>query len=160
MYEKLSVFEDRLKELEKDLSNVEIINDSKLYQQKAIEHAEIEPIVAKYREYKDTLNTLNENKELIKEKLDDEFKDLVREEINEGTKKIETLENDLKILLIPKDKNDSKNVISLTFWCLFRCIVVDLSQEIGGKPKISQEMFAYTEKSSYLCSVLKKKTIG
>ena len=111
MYEKLSVFEDRLKELEKDLSNVEIINDSKLYQQKAIEHAEIEPIVAKYREYKDTLNTLNENKELIKEKLDDEFKDLVREEINEGTKKIESLENDLKILLIPKDKNDSKNVM-------------------------------------------------
>ena len=87
MYEKLSVFEERLVELEKDLSNVEIINDSKLYQQKAIEHAEIEPIVAKYREYKNTLKALNENKELIKEKLDDEFKDLVREEINEGTKK-------------------------------------------------------------------------
>ena len=69
MYEKLSVFEDRLVELEKDLSNVEIINDSKLYQQKAIEHAEIEPIVAKYREYKNTLKALKENKELIKEKL-------------------------------------------------------------------------------------------
>ena len=92
MYEKLSVFEERLVELEKDLSNVEIINDSKLYQQKAIEHAEIEPIVGKYRLYKETLNTLNENKELIKEKLDDDFKDLVREEINEGSKKVEELE--------------------------------------------------------------------
>ena len=80
MYEKLSIFEEKLLELEKDLSDVNIINDSKLYQQKAIEHAEIEPIVAKYREYKKTLEVLNENKELIKEKLDDEFKDLVREE--------------------------------------------------------------------------------
>lgn len=111
MYEKLSVFEDRLVELEKDLSNIDIINNSKLYQQKAIEHAEIEPIVGKYRLYKETLNTLNENKELIKEKLDDDFKDLVREEINEGSKKVEELENELKILLIPKDKNDSKNVM-------------------------------------------------
>ena len=111
MYEKLSVFEDKLIELEKDLSSVEVINDSKLYQQKAIEHAEIEPIVTKYRAYKETLNSLNENKELIKEKLDDDFKDLVREEINEATKKVEELENELKILLIPKDKNDSKNVM-------------------------------------------------
>lgn len=87
MYEKLSVFEDKLIELEKDLSSVEVINDSKLYQQKAIEHAEIEPIVTKYRAYKETLNSLNENKELIKEKLDDDFKDLVREEINEASKK-------------------------------------------------------------------------
>ena len=111
MYEELSVFEDRLVELEKDLSNVDIINNSKLYQQKAIEHAEIEPIVGKYKLYKETLNTLNENKDLIKEKLDDDFKDLVREEINEGSKKVEELENELKILLIPKDKNDSKNVM-------------------------------------------------
>ena len=111
MYEKLSVFEDRLVELEKDLSNVDIINNSKLYQQKAIEHAEIEPIVGKYRLYKETLNTLNENKELIKEKLDDDFKDLVREEINEGSKKVEEIENELKIILIHKDKNDRKNVM-------------------------------------------------
>ncbi|MET3616506.1 peptide chain release factor 1 [Peptoniphilus olsenii] len=111
MYEKLSVFEDKLIQLENDLSNIQIINDSKLYQQKAIEHAELEPIVLKYREYKKTLDTLNENKELIKEKLDDEFRELVKEEISESEKKLEILENDLKILLIPKDKNDNKNVI-------------------------------------------------
>lgn len=111
MYEKLSVFEDKLIQLENDLSNIQIINDSKLYQQKAIEHAELEPIVLKYREYKKTLDTLNENKELIKEKLDDDFRELVKEEISESEKKLEILENDLKILLIPKDKNDNKNVI-------------------------------------------------
>ena len=111
MYEKLSVFEDKLIQLENDLSNIQIINDSKLYQQKAIEHAELEPIVLKYREYKKTLDTLNENKELIKEKLDDEFRELVKEEISESEKKLEILENYLKILLIPKDKNDNKNVI-------------------------------------------------
>ena len=57
-------------------------------------------------------------------------------------------------------QNDRENVISLTFWRLFGYIVVDLSQEIDEKLKISQEIFAYTEESSYLCSVLKKKTIG
>lgn len=111
MYERLSVFEDKLTQLEKDLSNIEIINNSKLYQKKAIEHAELEPIVLKYKEYKKTLDTINENKELLKEKLDDEFKDLVKEELNEAEKNLEIIENDLKILLIPKDKNDSKNVI-------------------------------------------------
>lgn len=111
MYERLSVFEDKLTQLEKDLSNVEIINNSKLYQQKAIEHAELEPIVLKYREYKETLDTINENKELLQDKLDDEFKDLVKEELNDAEKKLQNIEKDLKILLIPKDKNDSKNVI-------------------------------------------------
>ncbi|MGI5949358.1 peptide chain release factor 1 [Peptoniphilus sp.] len=111
MYERLSVFEDKLIQLEKDLADVKVINDSKLYQQKAIEHAELEPIVLKYREYKDTLNTIKENKEMLKDNLDDDFKDLVKEELSEAENKLETLENDLKILLIPKDKNDNKNVI-------------------------------------------------
>lgn len=111
MYERLSVFEDKLIQLEKDLADVNVINNSKLYQQKAIEHAELEPIVLKYREYKNTLNTIKENKEMLKDNLDDDFKDLVKEELSESENKLEALENDLKILLIPKDKNDNKNVI-------------------------------------------------
>lgn len=154
MYEKLSVFEDKLIELEKDLSSIEVINDSKLYQQKAIEHAEIEPIVTKYRAYKETLNSLNENKELIKEKLDDDFKDLVREEINEATKKVEELENELKILLIPKDKNDIKNVM------------VEIRAGAGGDEAalfagvLYRQYVRYAERSGFRVETISSNEIG
>lgn len=111
MYEELSVFEDRLKKLEKDLTDIEVINDSKLYQKTAIEHAELEPIVLKYREFKDAERNLKESKELLHDNLDDEMKSLVKEEISTLEEDLIKLEDELKILLIPKDPNDNKNVI-------------------------------------------------
>ena len=83
MYEKLSVFEEKLISLEKDLSDINVINDSKLYQKKAIEHAEIEPIVMKYREYKEVVEGIAESKEMLNDKLEDDFKEMVKEELNE-----------------------------------------------------------------------------
>lgn len=111
MYEKLSVFEDRYKELEKDLMDINVINNSSLYQKSAIEHADLEPIVTKYREYKKFLNNLNESKELLTEKLDDDMKELVKEDISTNEKSLEKVEEELKILLIPKDPKDNKNVV-------------------------------------------------
>lgn len=111
MYENLEVFEKRYKELENDLMDMNVINDSKLYQKTAIEHAEIEPIVLKYREYKNVENHLKENKEMLGEKLDDDLKELVKEEIKSDEENLAKLDDELKILLIPKDPNDKKNVI-------------------------------------------------
>ncbi|MCD1147016.1 peptide chain release factor 1 [Peptoniphilus sp. KCTC 25270] len=111
MYDRLSVFEDRYVELEKQMMDVNVINDSEKLQSAAIEHAEIEPIVKAYRKYKTTKEELEENKSLFDEKLDSEMRDLVKEEIKEAESALEELENELKILLIPKDKNDDKNVI-------------------------------------------------
>lgn len=111
MYEKLSVFEDRFKELEEKLTDVEVINNSDLYKDLAIEHAELSPIVAKYREYIKVKTEIEDSKSLFNEKLDDDMRELVKEELKESEEALAGLEEDLRILLIPKDKNDSKNVI-------------------------------------------------
>ena len=111
MYENIAVFEEKYIELEKQLIDVEVINNSKLYQKTAIEHAELEPIVMKYREYKDVAQNLEDNKELLAEKIDEELKEMAKEEIKEDEEQIVKIEEELKVLLIPKDPNDNKNVI-------------------------------------------------
>ena len=111
MYSNLEVFEKRYKELEAKLIDIEVINNSKLYQKTAIEHAEIEPIVLKYREIKETEKRIAENKELLEDKIDDDFKDLVKDELKSDEEKLLKLQDEIKILLIPKDPNDNKNVI-------------------------------------------------
>ena len=111
MYSNLEVFEKRYKELEAKLIDIEVINNSKLYQKTAIEHAEIEPIVLKYRDIKETEKRIAENKELLEDKIDDDFKDLVKDELKSDEEKLLQLQEELKILLIPKDPNDNKNVI-------------------------------------------------
>ena len=111
MYSNLEVFEKRYKELEAKLIDIEVINNSKLYQKTAIEHAEIEPIVLKYRDIKETEKRIAENKELLEGEIDDDFKDLVKDELKSDEEKLLQLQEELKILLIPKDPNDNKNVI-------------------------------------------------
>src|SRR5699024_10401008 len=81
------------------------------WQKLAKEHAEVEPIVMKYREFNEAVKTLEEDKEMLKEKLDDEFKEMLKGEITELESQVAALEEELKILLIPKDPNDDKNVI-------------------------------------------------
>ncbi|HEY8361252.1 MAG TPA: peptide chain release factor 1 [Tissierellaceae bacterium] len=111
MLEKLKSIEERYSELEKMIIDPEIINDRENWQKLMKEHAELEPIVLKYREYLKVLNSLEEDKEMLKDKLDDEMRELVKEEIKELEEKEEALREELKILLIPKDPNDEKNVI-------------------------------------------------
>ncbi|MDO5715019.1 MAG: peptide chain release factor 1 [Tissierellia bacterium] len=111
MYDKLQVFEDRFQELEKDLMDMAIINDSNRYQKTAIEHAELEPIVAKYREYKEIIDNLNGSKQLLKDKLEDDMRELVKEDIEINEFKLAEIEEELKLLLIPKDPKDNKNVV-------------------------------------------------
>ncbi|MBL7575007.1 peptide chain release factor 1 [Peptoniphilus asaccharolyticus DSM 20463] len=111
MYENLEAFEEKFKSLEQDLMDVNIISDSKKYQKTAIEHAEIEPIVLKYREYKTLVNTIKDNKDMLRDNIEDDLKDLVKEELKEAEDRLEVVEEELRILLIPKDPNDNKNVI-------------------------------------------------
>ena len=111
MLEKLSFIENKYKELSLKIIDPEIINNIEEWQRLVKEHADIEPIVNKYKEYTKAQNTLEEDKEMLKEKLDDEMKELLKEEITEYEETIERLEEELRILLIPKDPNDHKNVI-------------------------------------------------
>lgn len=111
MLEKLSFLETKYKELSEKIIDPEVINNIEEWQRLVKEHAEVEPIVMKYREYTKAQNTLEEDKEMLKEKLDDEMRDLLREEVSEYEDIIERLEEELRVLLLPKDPNDHKNVI-------------------------------------------------
>lgn len=111
MFENLSVYEDRYNELNEMMMDPKVQSDSKLLQKTAIEHAEIEPIVKKYREYTETTEAIAENKSMFDEKLDDEMRELVKEELKMEEEHLAEIEEELKILLIPKDENDDKNVI-------------------------------------------------
>lgn len=111
MYENLEVFEERFNKLEKDLMDVNVINDSKLYQKTAIEHAEIEPIVSKYREYKFLSKSIKDNKEMLRDTDDEDLRELIKDDLKDNEESIAEVEEELRILLIPKDHNDNKNVI-------------------------------------------------
>ena len=111
MFENLSVYEDHYKELNDMMMDPKVQSDSKLLQKTAIEHAEIEPIVKKFREYTETSEAIAENKSLFDEKIDDEMRELVKEELKIEEERLAEIEEELKILLIPKDENDDKNVI-------------------------------------------------
>ncbi|WP_297133398.1 peptide chain release factor 1 [Terrisporobacter sp.] len=111
MLDKLQVLEDKYQDLTEKISDMEIINDQKLWQKYMKEHADLEPIVFKYREYKNVLNDLSESKAILAEESDEELRELAKMEIADLEDKVEPLEDELKILLLPKDPNDEKNVI-------------------------------------------------
>nr|HID58781.1 peptide chain release factor 1 [Desulfobacterales bacterium] len=110
MYERLEGIESRLKELEKNLSDPDVIKDQERYRKYAREHADLEKIVTVFREYKQVLDDLKESKSLLSDP-DTEIKDLAKEEVNRLTKRLEELENSLKILLLPRDPHDEKNIL-------------------------------------------------
>jgi len=111
MFDKLEFIEEKYQELSEKISDPEIISDQKLWQKLMKEHADLGPIVEKYREYKDTINGIDEAKEVIKEESDEEMKELAKMELSELEEAIGEITMALKKLLLPKDPNDDKNVI-------------------------------------------------
>ena len=110
MFDKLIGVEERFSDIEKHLSDPQIVNDRDAYQKYVREHAELNKIVIAYRSYKETLLNLEESQELLKD-ADPDIKDLARDEISTLTQQKEKIEAELKTLLLPKDPNDEKNVI-------------------------------------------------
>jgi len=108
MFQKLESVEKRYEELTEKISNPEIIAKQTQWREYMKEHAEIEPIVQKYREYKKAKQAMEEAKEMLS---DPDLKELAEIEMLENKEKIPALEEEIKILLIPKDKDDEKNVI-------------------------------------------------
>ncbi|ABP67116.1 peptide chain release factor 1 [Caldicellulosiruptor saccharolyticus DSM 8903] len=111
MIEKLQVIEEKYLELEKKISDPEIINNNQEWQKLMKEHSNLQPIVEKFREYKRIIKTIEEAEELLDTNLDEDFEKLVKEELNQAKEQKEIVERELKILLLPKDPNDEKNVI-------------------------------------------------
>ncbi|MBW1649193.1 MAG: peptide chain release factor 1 [Deltaproteobacteria bacterium] len=110
MFDQLSGVEARFLELEKLLSDSDIISDKDKYKQTAKEHAGLYEIVDRYREYNKILKEIKDNKEILNDK-DAEIRELVRSELEELAEKKKIINNELKTLLIPKDPNDDKNII-------------------------------------------------
>lgn len=112
MFEKLAVMEQKFEEINEKLSNPDIINDNKLYTQLMREYKNMTPIIEKYREYKSAEDSFNEAKELLDGGgLDKDFKEMVQSEFEQAKEDMENFASELKILLLPKDPNDDKNVI-------------------------------------------------
>ena len=112
MFEKLSFIEQRFSELEAKISDPEVIADQELWRKLCKEHSDIGPIVEKYREYKALNENIDEAKEMISSgELDKEEKSMLESEIEQSRDGIERVGEELKILLLPKDPNDDKNVI-------------------------------------------------
>ncbi len=108
MFQKLEAVEKRYDELTNLISDPEVISKTSEWQKYMKEHAEISEIVEKYKEYKQISKTMEEAKEMMADK---ELKELAEAEYYESKEKLETIEEELKILLIPKDKDDDKNII-------------------------------------------------
>ena len=168
MFEKLELVEKRYDELTTQISDPEVIANTNEWRKLVKEHSSMEDVVLKYREYKETMKNMNEAKELME---DPEMKDLAEEEFYSNKEKLATIEDELKVLLIPKDPNDDKSVIceirggaggeeaALFAGTLFRMygmyaerkhwkieILNENSTELGGYKEIS---FMVTGKGAY-----------
>ncbi len=110
MFDGLKGVENRFKEVEKLLSDPEVVQDREAYQKFSREHSDLLKIVTVLRTYKQTVKELNDSMELLKDG-DPEIKEMARDEVEALTIEKNRLEQDLKMLLIPKDPNDGKNVI-------------------------------------------------
>lgn len=111
MLEKLDFLFEKYNQLSKEISDPDIIADQIKWKKLVKEHSHLEPIVEKYKEYKRVVDEISDAKELLQDKLEKEFKEMVETELADLQGKKEELEEELKILLLPKDPNDEKNVI-------------------------------------------------
>lgn len=112
MFENLTVFVNRLEELNQRMFDPAVAANAKEYTELMKEYKNLEPIVEKYREYTQAVQTVREATDLLDEPgLDREMKDLAQQELDEGRQQTEQTAEELKILLLPRDPNDGRNVI-------------------------------------------------
>ena len=110
MFEKLKLMKERFTYLTDEISKPEVIADRELWQKLVKEHSDLETVIEKYDEYLAAEKSFEEAKELLSSG-DDELKELAKAEFEEYKEKMEQLTGELKILLLPKDPNDGKNVV-------------------------------------------------
>ena len=111
MFDRLDDLVRRYEELMLELNDPSIANDQARFRKLMKEQADLAPIVEAYKEYKKCKETVQDSLAILDEESDEEMKELAKEELNEAKARIEELEKQLKILLLPKDPNDDKNVI-------------------------------------------------
>lgn len=111
MIDKLQALEDKYEELAQLIGNPEVIADQTEWKKHVKAHSDLEDVVGVFREFKKATAGLEDAKMMLKDKLDDDFREMVESEAEELAEKVSLLEKELKVLLLPKDPNDEKNVI-------------------------------------------------
>ncbi|KIL49753.1 peptide chain release factor 1 [Jeotgalibacillus soli] len=111
MFDRLQSVEDRYDKLNEMLSDPTVISDNNKLREYSKEQSDLTDTVLAYRQYKEAKEQYQEAREMLDDKLDADMREMVKEEVNELSREIEELEEKLRILLIPKDPNDDKNVI-------------------------------------------------
>lgn len=111
MFDKLEVAENRYEEISLKLSDPSVIANQDEYRRLMKEFSDLEEIVMKFREYKKVNQNISEAREMLNDKLDKDFREMVEIELDESKERLENVKKELKILLLPKDPNDDKSVI-------------------------------------------------
>ena len=111
MFDKLEDLVARLDELQNELSDPNVASNAERFKRLMKEQANLAPIVEKYQEYKEAKQTIEDSLMMLDEENDDEMREMLKEELNAAKEQVATCENELKILLLPKDPNDERNVI-------------------------------------------------
>ncbi len=111
MFDQLQAIEDRYEELGELLSDPDVVSDTKRFMQLSKEEASTRETVEVYRRYKQVVTGIEETEELLNENLEDDMRELAKEELSDLKEEKEQLEEQIKVLLLPKDPNDDKNII-------------------------------------------------
>ena len=111
MFDKLEDLLKRYEELQQELSQPEVVSDTGRFRKLMKEQSDLAPIADKYREYRDTKQTIADSLEILDTEKDEEMRQMAKDELAESRDALEKIEEELKILLLPKDPNDEKNVI-------------------------------------------------
>ncbi len=110
MYEKLADIRDKYNEIAEKMSDPAVIADQELFQKYAKELGDMKPLVDKYEEYSTALKRLEEAKEILESSVEDDLKELAETEIEENEEILKKLEHEIKMLMVPKDPYDDKNI--------------------------------------------------
>ncbi|GAB4440001.1 MAG: peptide chain release factor 1 [bacterium] len=154
MFEKLESVVTRYKELERLLSEPEVIQNNSLYTKHTKEIKEIEPIVESYLKYKDIQKRIKEDEDILENEKDDELKKMAKEELEELLQEQDKVVTELKILLLPKDENDERNVF------------LEIRAGTGGDEAalFAAELFRmylrYAERKKWKVEIMEKNEIG
>ncbi|HEX5323988.1 MAG TPA: peptide chain release factor 1 [Capsulimonadaceae bacterium] len=154
MFDKLNDVENHYEELSQRLSDPAATADMGEYQRNAKQHNDLTEIVTRYREYKETQKQLAETEEMLKGPLDDDLKELAQIELDELKDRRDQLEEALKILLLPKDPNDDKDVI------------VEIRGGAGGEEaalfagELLRMYLRYAEKQRWKCELISSNETG
>ena len=111
MFDKLEDLTRRLEEINMLLTEPEVINNQEQYRELMREQSELSPVAGKYKEYKEAKEGIEDSLAILDEENDEEMRELAKEELNACKEKVAECEQELKILMLPKDPNDDKNVI-------------------------------------------------